>query len=66
MKPYGLRPGDGEKGKNGKNKFTRGMLVEDKPKGKHREMKLHRERCLVHRQGRQDGKAEIRKAESDI
>ena len=62
MKPYGLRPGDGLKYIN---KFTR-VLDEGGPRGKNKEAKMHKQRCLVHRQGRQDGKKEILKAESDL
>lgn len=60
MKPYGLRQGDGEKGKH--NKFGYTCMCRNKPRGKNKEAKLHKERCLVHRQARSDAKKEIRKA----
>jgi hypothetical protein len=55
MKPYGLRPGDGDKRSN---KFKN--YRDTRPKGRRKEHKLHEGRRLVHRQGRQDGKAQIR------
>lgn len=62
MKPYGLRPGDGVKSprKIGFNKFSH-LVNGGGPRGKNRESKIHRERCLVHRQARSDVKKEIRK-----
>ena len=55
MKPYGLRPGDGDKSSI---KFK--DYRDTPPRGRRREHKLHEGRRLVHRQGRQDGKAEVR------
>lgn len=67
MKPYGLRPGDGQKSNRhqGFNKFAR---THDRggPIGKNKESKIHRQRKLVHKQGRQDGKNIIRKAVEDM
>ena len=62
MKPYGLRPGDGEKSQrtpNGRstfigNKFDGGPTSENGPKGKHKAAKMHDQRRLVHSQGRAD------------
>ncbi len=61
MKPYGLRPGDGEKThrNTGLNKFSK-LKDEGGPKGKNKQSKIHRERNLVHRQARSDEKKEIR------
>jgi hypothetical protein len=56
MKPYGFRPGDGDKQcSKFRDRGTYGL-----PRGKHKQRKLHDERRLSHRQGRQDGKAQIR------
>ena len=52
MKPYGFRPGDGDKRIN---KF-RSNGVDGLPRWRHKQRKLHDERRLSHRQGRQDGK----------
>jgi hypothetical protein len=52
MKPYGQRSGDAS-----------GVAWADHgsgPRGKNKARKLHDERRLIHRQGRQDERAEIR------
>ena len=72
MKPYGLRPGDGEKSRRTKdgrahvgmtNKFGRDPIgSENGPKGKHKAAKKHDERRLVHRQARADNRRVCEKA----
>jgi hypothetical protein len=64
MKPYGLRPGDGEKTrrtKNGRSTFMRNKFDhhggdENGPKGKHKARKVHDDRRLVHRQARAESR----------
>jgi hypothetical protein len=62
MKPFGLRPGDGEKSQRTKrgrstfigNKFDEGPGSENGPKGNHKAAKMHDQRRQVHAQGRAD------------
>lgn len=66
LKPYGLRPGDGQKSRrrHGRNSFDQ-LWEEGGPRGNHAESKIHDQRRLVHRQARQDAKREVRRLEDE-
>ena len=75
MKPFGLRPGDGQKMRSGRgpnrrcaggNKFVgTGTGDEGGPKGRHKEAKIGAEKRQVHAQGRADERKLIHDAKKE-